>query len=511
MKVREVFALRRLRWKLTLSYTLVAVVTLLVVELFAASILTAFLSSDLLPSLIVQQSKDSVAERFEPYLDQKPPDIEGLRGKVNSFFDLESPGSRPEGKNSPSKSEPVNDIVVDPNEVSMFVVDDERKLLAASPRIEGFSEGDRFDAASFKGLPPILDAALDGEVDSGKLSDRMPGGRLLMATPLEGGNGKVTGAVIVTLKMPNLTAPVLIAVGMIALLLLIPAAFLGGLFGFLTAWGLTRRIGRLAGAAQSWSRGDFSVTTIDRSKDELGQLSRELNGMAAELDTLLQTRGELATLEARNRFARDLHDSVKQQVFATSMQIATARALIRQKPENAEGHLEQAHELVRQAQKELNVLIHEMRPAALEGKGLPQALREYAAGWSKRTEIPTEIHVRGEREIPLEAEQALFRVAQEALANVAKHSSAAKAEIDLIYTTENVTLRVTDDGKGFNRSNNSEEGFGLRSMHERLVKLNGQVNIESEIGVGTTITGSIPLTVPEQKENPRSWLPWANQ
>ncbi|MGI8866505.1 MAG: sensor histidine kinase, partial [Rubrobacteraceae bacterium] len=77
--------------------------------------------------------------------------------------------------------------------------------------------------------------------------------------------------------------------------------------------------------------------------------------------------------------------------------------------------------------------------------------------------------------------------------------------------TENVTLRVTDDGKGFNRSNNSEEGFGLRSMHERLVKLNGQVNIESEIGVGTTITGSIPLTVPEQKENPRSWLPWANQ
>ncbi len=514
MKVREVFALRRLRWKLTLSYTLVAVVTLLVVELFAASLLTAFLSSDLLPSLIVQQSKDSVAERFEPYLDQKPPDIEGLRREVNSFFDLESPGSRP-GGNSPSSGEPANDIVVDPNEVSMFVVDDEQKLLAVSPRIEGFSEGDRFDAANLKGLPPILNAALDGEADSGKLSDRMSGGRLLMAAPLEGGNGEVIGAVVVTSNTPNLTATVLVVIGVIALLLLIPAAFLGGLFGFLTAWGLTRRIGRLAGAAQSWSQGDFSVTTIDHSKDELGQLSRELNGMAAELDTLLQTRGELATLEARNRFARDLHDSVKQQVFATSMQIATARALIHQKPENAEGHLEQAHELVQQAQKELNVLIHEMRPAALEGKGLPQALREYAAGWSKRTEIPTEVHVRGEREIPLEVEQALFRVAQESLANVAKHSSAEKAEIDLMYTTENVTLRVTDDGKGFDPASNSEEGFGLRSMHERLVKLGGQVNVESETGVGTTITGFIPLTVPErvpeEKENPRSWLPWANQ
>ncbi|HEX2742467.1 MAG TPA: ATP-binding protein, partial [Rubrobacter sp.] len=262
---------------------------------------------------------------------------------------------------------------------------------------------------------------------------------------------------------------------------------LGALFGFFTAWGLTRRIGRLARAARSWSRGDFSVTTKDRSKDELGQLSRELNSMAAELENLLQARGELATLEARNRFARDLHDSVKQQVFATSLQIAAARALIEKDKNSAESHLSQADELVRQAQKELNVLIGEMRPAALEGKGLAAALREYVARWSEGAEIPAEFHVQGEREVSLEVEQALFRVAQEALANVARHSGAGHAEVDLTYTAGTITLRVADDGRGFDTARGPGAGFGLQSMRERLVRLGGHVNVESAPGKGTRV------------------------
>jgi len=219
-----------------------------------------------------------------------------------------------------------------------------------------------------------------------------------MAVPLEGENGRVTGALVGAFRMPNLAGALLISVGVGALLLLVPAGFLGLIFGFFTAWGITRRIGALARAARSWSRGDFSVTAKDRSKDELGQLSRELNQMAADLENLLQARGELATLEARNRFARDLHDSVKQQVFATSLQIAAARALIRKDTDSAESHLGQADDLVRQAQKELNILIAEMRPAALEGKGLAAALREYVARWSEGAEIPADFRVRGERE-----------------------------------------------------------------------------------------------------------------
>ena len=354
-------------------------------------------------------------------------------------------------------------------------------------------EGERFEVDSVPGLAPLVDAALNGEERARDISANTPQGRILTAIPVEDENGRVIGALVGTFRMPNLTGPLLIAVGVSAVLLMIPAAFLGTIFGFFTAWGLTRRLRGLASAAQSWSRGDFSVVTRDRSKDELGQLSRELNDMAAQLESLMQTRGELATLEARNRFARDLHDSVKQQVFATSFQVAAARALIESDAQAAESHLAQADELVRQAQKELNVLIGEMRPAALEGKGLAGALRDYVRGWSQSAEIPAEVHVRGEREAPLQVEQALFRVVQEALANVARHSGAKRAEVDLIYTANTLTLRVSDDGRGFDPADDRDQGFGLQSMRERMEGLGGRVSVESAPGEGTRVTCVCPL------------------
>jgi NarL family two-component system sensor histidine kinase LiaS len=293
-----------------------------------------------------------------------------------------------------------------------------------------------------------------------------------------------------------------LSVGAIALT--VPAAIIGTIFGFVTAWTLTRRLRRLVRAARAWSQGDFSVTARDRSKDELGQLSQELNSMAGQLENLLETRGELATLEARNRFARDLHDSVKQQVFATSLQIAAARALIEQDREAAESHLAQADELVRLAQKELNVLIHQMRPAALEDKGLSAALREYAADWSRRSEIPAEVRVRGERETPLEVEQAFFRVAQEALANVARHSGAESVGVDLLYDADRLTLRVADDGRGFDPAKEPGDGFGLRSMGERLAKLGGGIDVESAPGKGTRVICTCPLDGAHKEEGKRA-------
>jgi two-component system, NarL family, sensor histidine kinase LiaS len=293
--------------------------------------------------------------------------------------------------------------------------------------------------------------------------------------------------------LPDLTVLTLALFGAGAVALTVPAAVIGTIFGFVTAWSLTRRLRRLARAARAWSQGDFSVTARDRSKDELGQLSRELNSMAGQLENLLETQGELATLEARNSIARDLHDSVKQQVFATSLQIAAARAMIEQDREAAESHLGRADELVRLAQKELNVLIHQMRPATLEGKGLSAALDDYAAEWSRRSEIPAEVHVRGQREVPLEVEQALFRVAQEALANVARHSGAKSVEVDLVYDPDRLMLRVTDDGRGFDPKKNTGDGFGLQSMSERVATLGGYVDVESAPGKGTRVVCACPL------------------
>jgi NarL family two-component system sensor histidine kinase LiaS len=481
---RGFFSLRRLRWKLTLSYTLVTVLALLMAELLLVAALIALLSSPILPGFVVQEMKESVVPRVEPVLSETPPDAEALREELRQTF-----GEGGAGQDAGSL-----DLALGPGDGYLFVVDDERRLLAADRELEGLSEGEPLDTETLPGLDTVLTGALEGEQDPWRLQARSPNDQqLYMAAPVTDEDGRVLGVVVGTLGLPDLTVVTLVLLGVGAIALTVPAAIIGTIFGFVTAWSLTRRLRRLAHAARAWSRGDFSVKPSDRSKDELGQLSRELNSMAGQLENLLETRGELATLEARNSFARDLHDSVKQQVFATSLQIAAARALIEQDKEAAESHLTQADELVRLAQKELNVLIHEMRPVALEGKGLPAALSDYAADWSRRSEIPAEVHVRGEREAPLEIEQALFRVAQEALANVARHSGASRVEVDLVYDAHRVTLRVADDGRGFDPKERSQEGFGLRSMSERLEKLGGRVDVESAPGEGTRVDGICPL------------------
>ena len=290
--------------------------------------------------------------------------------------------------------------------------------------------------------------------------------------------------------------------GLVAAFLLFPsalailgfAAVVGTVFGFITARGLTRRVDRLIQAADAWSRGNFSVAVHDTSQDELSHLARHLNRMAEDLQNLLQAREELAALEERNRLAQDLHDSVKQQVFAAAMQVAAARHLLDQNPGQAKIHLEEAERLARQAQRELTALIRELRPAALEGKGLAAALREYVAEWARQTGIDADVHVQGERPLPLHVEQALFRIAQEALSNVAKHSGATRAVVRLVWETEHVVLTVEDNGQGFDVEASLGQGLGLRSMEARARRLNGYLRVESRPGEGTRIIARCPVT-----------------
>src|SRR5215207_22224 len=492
---RGFFSLRRLRWKLTLSYTLVTVVALLMAELLLVAAFVALLSSPVLPGFVVQELKDTVVPRVKPALSETPPDMEALREEMRQETWLSFDGGNLE--HDAGSSDPALGL----GDGYLFVVDDEQWLLASDRGSESSIEGERLNSGLFPGLDPVLTAALGGKEDPWSLQARSPDDRqLYTVAPVKDDEGHVLGAVVAAFGLPDLTVLTLALFGIGAVALTVPAAVIGTVFGFVTAWRLTRRLRRLARAAQAWSQGDFSAIIRDRSKDELGQLSRELNSMAGQLENLLETRGELATLEARNSFARDLHDSVKQQVFATSLQIAAARALIEQDKEAAASHLARADEMVRLAQKELNVLIHEMRPAALEGKGLPAALDAYVVDWSRRSEIPAEVHVRGEREGPLEVEQALFRVAQEALANVARHSGAKSLEVGLIYDTDRLTLRIADDGRGFDPAKDRGEGFGLRSMSERLAKLGGRVDVESTPGEGTRVVCVCPLYGTSEKK-----------
>ena len=177
--------------------------------------------------------------------------------------------------------------------------------------------------------------------------------------------------------------------------MLISRSALATLFGYFTASWLTNRLQRLAQATQSWAKGDYEVIVHDVHDDELGQLARQLNWMAEQQQVMMEMREQLATLEERNRLARELHDSVKQQVFATGMQIAAARSVMGSNPTQAGDYLEEAERLAQQTQQELTDMLLQLRPLALAGKGLTRAVREYLDTWSRQTASRPRCRCRG--------------------------------------------------------------------------------------------------------------------
>jgi NarL family two-component system sensor histidine kinase LiaS len=329
-------------------------------------------------------------------------------------------------------------------------------------------------------------------------------GKLVAMTTIVGQKGNVEGALVMKEAPPDafvLLQDFLFAilVGIVVSLLL--GTIIGTASGYVTARGLVQRMKELWVATERWSHGDFSATILDTSEDELGQTSLQLNHMAAQLQNLLQARQKLATLEERNRLARDLHDSVKQQIFAISMQVGATKFLLRRDVNAAEVQLNETEKLVRQAQQELTSLIRELRPVALEGKGLVAALHELATQWARQTNIVANLNVDGAQPLPLTVDEALFRIVQEALANVARHSKATLVQITLTMTDDTVTLSVIDNGQGFDTTQKSQFGVGLHSMRERMKALEGDVQIESAPGKGTRIIAQCNrLLQPSRKE-----------
>lgn len=275
------------------------------------------------------------------------------------------------------------------------------------------------------------------------------------------------------------------------------ASVVGTLTGLLITRNVTRRLRRITQAAKAWSSGEFAVEVRDPTPDEIGQLGQDLNNMADQLHTLLATREDLVAVEERNRLARDLHDSVKQSVFATALLVGAARMHLPPDTLPAQTYLAEAEALAEQTRQELTALIHELRPARLEDKGLAVVLRDYAENWSRRMGIAVAMQIQGERATMLDIEEALLRVAQEALANIAHHSGATHVTIRLLWDTAQVRLAIADDGTGFDVAHANGRGVGLASMRERVAAHNGSLQIDSTKGA-TTVVAAISLRAAEK-------------
>jgi signal transduction histidine kinase len=209
----------------------------------------------------------------------------------------------------------------------------------------------------------------------------------------------------------------------------------------------------------------------------------------ANMELFEQTK-DLAVMEERNRLARDLHDSAKQKAFAALAQLGTARGILNGHGNSATMHLNEAENLVTDVIQELTFLVQEIYPIALQEKGLVPTLRDYIFEWENRNDMDVHLLTRDERRLRLEVEQALYRITQEALANVARHSHARRVDLSLVYNGDSVQLSISDDGCGFEV--NAKHGMGLRSIRERVSSIRGTVQIQSAPGHGTRLLVQVP-------------------
>jgi signal transduction histidine kinase len=233
----------------------------------------------------------------------------------------------------------------------------------------------------------------------------------------------------------------------------------------------------------------YSMTTVFGHTMRQAELARRRNQqLLEELQATQQQLRDLAVVEERNRLARDLHDSAKQQAFALSAQLDAVRSLIRRDPIAAEKHVERAEQLADSLRQALANLILELRPPELGQAGFAAGLKRYVSDWSQQSNIEAGVRVQGERTLPPTVEHTLFRIAQEALANVARHSHARRADVRLDYTPNSLSLTIRDDGQGFDPEH-SKAGIGTQSMRERTATLpNGVLTLESTPGNGTCVT-----------------------
>lgn len=248
-----------------------------------------------------------------------------------------------------------------------------------------------------------------------------------------------------------------------------------------TWWFRIAAIVALAGLAA----GIFQYRTRSITRRNL-ELERLVKIRTSEMERLFEKTKELAVVEERNRLARELHDSAKQKAFAAMAQIGTAGGKIDHDQASIRRHLTEAENLIYEVIQELTYLIQEIYPLALKEKGLEAMLRQYVFEWESRNEIRVDVQMGYPQRLPLDAEQALYRITQEAFANIARHSHATQVKVVLNYVQKAVDLDIQDNGVGFDPETKAN-GLGLRLIRERAEKISGWVMITSAPGKGTSI------------------------
>ncbi len=198
--------------------------------------------------------------------------------------------------------------------------------------------------------------------------------------------------------------------------------------------------------------------------------------------------------EERQRIARELHDGLGPSLASLKLRLRTIGRRLEQDQHSAAGEIEELAELVQESIRDIRRLIHDLRPVALDVLGLAPALREHLARCREEHGLAIELLIDSGERLPAGIETALFRIVQEAVNNVIRHAQAQHVTVTLEREAHHVSLRITDDGLGFDTEHpRSGRHVGLWSMCERVEQLGGQFAVESEPGEGTTVAARLPI------------------
>jgi signal transduction histidine kinase len=273
------------------------------------------------------------------------------------------------------------------------------------------------------------------------------------------------------------------------ILLLVGAAFgVGG--GLLLALYVTGRVRRLTRVTRAWAEGDFTPLA-DPSRDELGDLSRELDDTALRLKALLAARSALAVREERARVARDLHDVVKQRAFALSLHLGAMGAWLARDSAKAAERLQSAIGVCAELQRGLADTIFDLRGALPEGE-LSELLGARAKSLAELAGVPVTVEVATLPELPEATAADLILMVEEALTNAARHARARRWWLSAGVADGALTVEVGDDGVGYDPARITP-GQGLRSLLARAAALGGRVELVSAPGAGSAVRILLPL------------------
>lgn len=297
---------------------------------------------------------------------------------------------------------------------------------------------------------------------------------------------------------------------------LVVALALAGPLGFAAAGRLDESLRSLLDGVGGWANGHLEARLgLDPGAPaELRRLAEACNRLADDVTARLKTQrqladtnaalaeetAELGALRERQRIAGDLHDSVSQRLFAIHL-LASGAA----RRTDAPPVVRELEAVSREAQMEMRALLLQLRPPALAARPLRQALEDLAAG-AERLGPPTwRVRIADPPQIGPAVEDGLYRIAQEAVANVQKHAEARSATLALVSAADRLELSIDDDGRGFSPVLGT--GMGLRQMDERARALGGELRVKSQSGRGTRVEVIVPLLRPAAMDGSRRGEP----